>query len=440
MANELSSGEHTRSALKLCLLSLAGYGLVYGLGVFLARALDVESFGDYNVAVAALTLLAAFTTLGLEKYGLKCLPRYYEKGDWERARGFGRFSSWTVLLLSALVAVVYGLWHSLAAIEGGVDPHVPTLMAVLFLPAVALFLLSIEVVTVNGGVAKATAVYRLWIPMGALLSIVALDRVAGKLSAPAAMLCYGGAWLFGLALIHRLKRRTTPPEVSAAAASYEPRLWLKGGFLFLVHSLLLTLFATSGLLVLELVHSSEQIVGTFAACMQVAGLILIVATSTNRFYAPRISRMIEHRDQRGMLQLIRSRYAWLVPLTAVYLGAVLLAGPAILRLYGAEYAGAHGALAVIALGAAVSVLFAMAPYYLKFIDEGSIVLTVTGTAAVVYVALLVFLGRRHGALGAAYAYAISAAGMSIVLAIVAALKFRRRREGWPEGLDPAGRS
>ena len=432
----MSSGEHTRSALELCLLSLAGYGLLSGLGVFLARALDVKTFGDYNVALAALTLLAAFTTLGLEKYALKCLPRYYEKGAWERARGFWRFSSRTVLALSAVVAAVYGLWHSLAAVEGGVDPHFPTLTAVLFLPAVALFLLTLEVVAVNGEVVKATAVYRFWIPLAALLSIVALELAAGRLSASAAVLCYGGAWLFGLALIHRLKRRTTPPDVSAAATSYEPRLWLKGGFLFLSHSLLLTLFATSGLLVLEVSHPSEQVVGTFAACMQVGGLILIVATSTNRLYAPRISRMIEHRDQRGMLQLLRSRHAWLVPLTAAYLGGVLLAGPAILHLYGAEYAGAHGALAVIALGAAVSVLFAMAPYYLKFIDEGRIVLGVTATAAVVYVALLVVLGRRHGAMGAAFAYAISAAGMSIVLAIVAAWKFRRSG-GRPEGLDPA---
>ena len=39
MAKKMSSGEDTRSALELCLLSLAGYGLLYGLGVFLARAL-----------------------------------------------------------------------------------------------------------------------------------------------------------------------------------------------------------------------------------------------------------------------------------------------------------------------------------------------------------------------------------------------------------------
>ena len=30
----MSSGEHTRSALELCLLSLAGYGLLYGLASF----------------------------------------------------------------------------------------------------------------------------------------------------------------------------------------------------------------------------------------------------------------------------------------------------------------------------------------------------------------------------------------------------------------------
>ena len=60
--------ENTRKALQLCLLALVNYLLFYGTGVLLARALGVGGFKAYSVAVAAVTLLASITTLGLEKY------------------------------------------------------------------------------------------------------------------------------------------------------------------------------------------------------------------------------------------------------------------------------------------------------------------------------------------------------------------------------------
>jgi hypothetical protein len=51
--------------LQLCLLALVNYLIFYGIGVWLARALGVSGIKAYSVAVAAVTPLASFTTLGL---------------------------------------------------------------------------------------------------------------------------------------------------------------------------------------------------------------------------------------------------------------------------------------------------------------------------------------------------------------------------------------
>jgi hypothetical protein len=57
--------DNTRKALQLCLLALVNYLIFYGIGVWLARALGVSGIKAYSVAVAAVTPLASFTTLGL---------------------------------------------------------------------------------------------------------------------------------------------------------------------------------------------------------------------------------------------------------------------------------------------------------------------------------------------------------------------------------------
>lgn len=76
-------------------------------------------------------------------------------------------------------------------------------------------------------------------------------------------------------------------------------------------------------------------------------------------------------------------------------------------LFGTEFGGGCVAFCLIAAGASISVGFATAPNYLKFVGRKGRVLGTTAAAGLLNLVLLPVLGPRWGATGAAAAYAVS---------------------------------
>jgi O-antigen/teichoic acid export membrane protein len=181
-------------------------------------------------------------------------------------------------------------------------------------------------------------------------------------------------------------------ELLLAQPAREPRKWLLGSVPFLIHSVMMTQFASLGIAGLELLGSREQEVALLAAAMQTGGFIILLATATNRLYGPLVSRLIGRRDYSEILSTIKERHTWIVPVTLVYLTVMVISGRRILRLFGAEFEAGYPALCLIAAGASISVWFAMAPNYLKFVGRNGQVLGIKAAAGLLNVALLVALG------------------------------------------------
>lgn len=410
--------DNTRKALQLCLLALVNYLLFYSIGVLLARVLGVAGFKAYSVAVATVTLLASFATLGLEKYAQRILPAYSEVGDWVHARGFMKFGRNVVVSVALIAVAIYLLVFVKEWIVTHAVPPLATLLGLLFLPAIVLTLFMLEVLASTGEVVRGTLIYRVVLPVCIVLCLTLAWISPFDLSADWAVLSWGAAWVVSLLILWRLARRAVSEELLSAEPSVEPRSWLQGAVPFLIHSVMMSQFASLGIVGLELLGSAEQEAARLAAAMQTGGFIILLATATNRLYGPMTSRLIERRDYPGLLSTIRERHAWIVPATLVYLAVMVVFGRRILQLFGTEFEAGYPALCFIAAGASISVCFAMAPNYLKFVGRNRQVLGITAVAGLLNVALLLVLGPRWGATGAAAAYGISLAVMAIVFFVL----------------------
>jgi O-antigen/teichoic acid export membrane protein len=410
--------ENTRKALQLCLLTVVNYGLFFGIGVFLARVLSLEGFKDYNVALATLALLASLATLGLEKYAQRALTAYCESGQWSLARGFAFFGRNTVLLAAILALALYVLVAMAKWLVAETAPDWPTLLALLFLPVMVLALFMLEVLASTGEVVRSTVVYRVLLPVCIVLPLILIWISPLEMTAPMAVLSYGTAWVVSFLLLRRLALRSLPAEVMNAEETREPRTWLLRSAPFLVHSVMMTQFASLGIVGLEILGGDDHSVAILAAAMQTGSFIVLLATSTNRLYGPMASSLIERRDYDGMMATIRERHSWIIPATLIYFAAMVLFGRRILGLYGPDFAAGYPALCFIAGGASISVWFAMAPNYLKFVGRNRLVLGITAAAALLNLGLLVVLGPRFGATGAGAAYGISLAIMAVVFLVL----------------------
>jgi len=145
----------------LLFLTASNFGIAYLTGILVARALGVQDFDEYAVAVAAVTMLSTLAEFGTGKYAMRVLPAYVEAEDWGHAHGYRRFAHGTILLLSLLLAAVFVL----PDLEtGGFRSLSASSVAVLFLPAMALVGYGAEVVQANHATVRAAVVSRFVVP------------------------------------------------------------------------------------------------------------------------------------------------------------------------------------------------------------------------------------------------------------------------------------
>ncbi len=412
-------------ALVLCGLSLANFLLFYLTSILLARTLSIREFDDYNVAVSTVLLLAAIATLGLEKYALRSLPTLRYAKDWSRSRGFLLFSQRLILTLCVVLLIFLGI-----ALEGilawrGSDYHIAIVIAALYLPVIALFQFVLEVVTSYGGQVKAVAIYRLLFPL-VLLTLNALVWVSpAPGDAVSAVLCYGAAWLIAFAALLALFKRQTPASVWRAMPTYQTKSWLLGAWPLAASGIILTMFAQTGIIILELNHPNQSVVSAYALAFQTGTFVVLLATATNRLYSPQISELLASRDFHALHATAKRRFLLIGPMTIAFLLLIFFLGRSILAIFGPEFISAHPALCIVAVGASISTQFSLAPTYLHFTDRSRFVLTAMTTSVVFSLALCFPLSYYYGATGAALAYAIPISLLYGVLRVVAWRDFSR---------------
>jgi O-antigen/teichoic acid export membrane protein len=372
-------------------------------------------------------LTDTIATLGLEKYALRYLPGLLERGDAAEVASYWRFSLRTAIGASLALIVLFALGIGLSMWTTDADPRFVILYLVAFLPGIGVCLLMLEMVTAGGAALPAAAVYRFVLPATLLSLILVLWLTPLPLGTATALIAFGAAWTVAALLLWRMARARLPVVPSGATGDARPREWLGRSVPFLLNSMLMTLLAQSGIVILAFVSETDAVVGRYAVAAQIGTFIVLLATSTNRLYLPRISVFIERRDRDGMLALARERLLLIGGISAVYLLAILAFGRSLLRVFGDEFVGAYPALCWIAAGAVVSTVFAVAPYYLQFMGRNGLVLGTTAAAVAVSVVLCLLLGRRFGTLGAAVAYA---APLGVLFVTLRVLGMRHLRSHW----------
>ena len=424
-------------ALGLSGLALVNFLLLYLVNIALARKLPLADFDDYSVALSIITVLSTVATLGLEKYALRCIPVYWERGDWGAIRGFWRFSLATITVFSCGLAACLSLSLEFVLASRGADAHAAVVMLAAFLPVIAAALFLVEVATAAGAQIQAVVIYRFVLPAGFFVLIHAADQFDLLNSAISVALCYGLSWLLALTAVYHLSYHSLAPDVRHARPTVLGAKWLGRSAPFLVNSGMLSVIASSGVIALELLFTSESVVGTYAVAAQTGTFIVLLANTTNRFYLPPISLYIERRDWLEMQRLMRHRLAVVGGLAAAFLAAIALYGEVVLGWFGPDFRDAYPALCVLSVGAAINALFSDSPYFLQFLKQERTVFLTTGLGLVLNLVLTVLLALRFGALGAAWGYTV---GMGVLFLAQRLAMVRQLEIHWRQAAAATGAS
>ena len=411
-----------KQALILILVSILSSILGFVLSVTIARMLGPKGFQEYIVAIAAISVLGTCCEFGTGKFALKAIPQYTQLEQWNLASGYVRFCLGIVLCFSTVMMLL------VLSIEFGHDGKLgnyPLGIAILFLPSTALVAAVAELVMANRAPILGTAVTKLLCPFATMAFILCVYAVTGKLTTTSAILCFGAAGIVGLTIAVGMFFKTAANQYWRVQPVKDVADWIQNCAWFFVLAFVMSWLFDIGVLVLEFANVPHLEIALYGAAAKTGCFILLVAKSTNKLYQPEVSILLSTEDWEKALSLRKARLILIGTTCLLFVSVMVLFGKPILRLFGDEYVAAHLCLIFVSTGAAFTTLFAMAPEFLKFVDEAKTVLVVQIGCAVLLFTLTWWLGSQHGATGAGAAFCIA---MVMTTSLFVWLSKRKMRE------------
>ena len=405
--------------LVLLLVNVIGIFIGYSISILLARFLTHDGFEQYVGAIATLGVLASLAEGGFGKYGLKVVPRYVANLDRSLLAGYLRFAFIGCVLTSLSLGLVAASIET--SMRAGPAEKV-ILLAIVFLPAMAGVGVAIDLLLAFRMARTATLIARILVPLTTLV-LVGLTILLGEISPFLAVLCFAIGSSVGLVISLGVCWYTSRSLIAGATAKLELPQWIRGGLSFFAFGFLTSwIFRATLVLTHHLPHSGDEL-AMLAPAFETGCLILLLSKSTDKYFQPTMSVILESCDWEYGVTVRRKRYILVGCMVIVFLAVIFLFGSRILGLYGEDFESAYPSLCLVASGASVWTLFSLAPTFLMFAGERKKLLLSFGSHAILMAVLTTILLQRFGATGAAAAFAISITSLAMTNLIFANHQF-----------------
>lgn len=407
-----------RGASASFLIKVSSTGMAFVTGIFLARVLGPEHYGIYAYAMAAVTLLAVPSALGLPALIVRQVSAYRASDDWALLRGLLRRSNQMVALVVTVLTLVAVLLAWLLAPRLPEQGLATFLVALTMVPLLAFATLRVAALQGLHHVVLAQLPEALLRPGLFLAGAVALYAVLGRQFDPVwAMIAHATATAFAFAVGAWLLTRRRPVQSRQAPPRYRTREWLVSAWPMLFVTGANMAHIHIDLLMLGLFTTSHD-VGIYRVASRGAEIVLFVLIAANLTAAPVFSNLY-YRNQRVELQRVVTLTVRMVTAFAlpVALFLMLWGEPLLRLLFGEAYVGAALALAILAGGQLVNAGLGSVGTLLNMTGHERASARAAAVSVTANIALNASLIPLWGINGAAVATAISIALWNVLMAL-----------------------
>lgn len=428
-----SQGGYLASGVSATLiLRLTSIGLSFLTILVLSRMLGPEGYGQYAYVMATVAILSPLAAVGLPAIVTREVATGRTRGDAARMKGVVGFAFVVGLVSFVGVSLVYGLLSRVAGSWAGAAPAGDLLLLTLALLLLAALggpltatqqgLKRILAAQVPGAIVQPLAAVLLlllawwsWRHPIHVRDALLLAVLAGALALAVAVVLTRHAW-----------RQAKPRAPSGWR--FDARCWATAGFALAILGLLSALNAQGNIVLLRWLAGTEA-TGMFHVALRNAQLLTLLLGALITPLAPLIAELHATGDRAALQQVVRRaiRIVFLLTLPAAL--AMIVAGKAYLELFGAGFAEAHAALAILALAQLVNVGAGPVQTLLVMTGHQARIIPAMAWSVLANVVLSVLLIPPFGATGAACASAFS-----IVLWNVALSSEVRRHLGIDAGV------
>jgi O-antigen/teichoic acid export membrane protein len=150
-------------------------------------------------------------------------------------------------------------------------------------------------------------------------------------------------------------------------------------------------------------------VGIYTAASRTSNLVLLALTAVNALAAPLIADLFARGEVKELQRVATGVVHLAFWPSLVLAGALLLAAPLVLGMFGGEFVLARDALTILVLANLVSVGVGSVGYLMNMTGNQNLMATVVGAAALLNIVFNLLAIPRFGVAGAAAATGISVA-------------------------------
>lgn len=405
-----------RGGVSAFVVKVAGAGVVFGTQVLLARLLGVADYGTYTYALAWVYLALLPAKLGQDTAILRFFAELAAEQQWSLLRGYMRWSSWLVLIGSAVVVAGFAVW--VAWFRGENEPGLRDVLlwAALLIPVTGLMQLRSAGLRALGRVTAALIPLEILRPLGILIFVggVAWGLHLAQASAALAMAANLAVTLAILLWQDRALRTRLPDTVVVAGTPAQRREWLVVGLPLMMMSGLHTVLTQTDMLMIGYRLGPEQ-AGVYAAASRTSLLVVFGVTAVSAIAAPLIARLYREGRTAELKMMttwaLRGILAVALPVSLV----LALAGRTVLGLFGAEFVAGYPALLVLIVGRLASAAMGLAGFMMTMTGNERRAAALLAVAVIVNIVLNFVLISWLGIIGAALATALVKLGWNMAL-------------------------
>jgi len=406
-------------------LNLAGAvatGLLhFVLLVVVTRGLNAAGTGAFYEAVALSMILSSAAALGADVGLSRMVPRYRALGRYLDLRRGLAVGLWPVAVAGALLGLASFVYAPQLADVFSRHGEAETARLAEFIRTFALFVpvlaLSLAVFAATRGFATMRpTVYLDKIARPALQPVAVLLAILAGSGSTVIALAYLGPYLPALAaglvwlwlLLRRAERRRRADAPEPQPARPLPKL-VREFWRFTGPRGLAAIFQTTSLwlntLLIGALRSTKE-AGVYAASSRYLAMAAMAAVAIRQVLAPKLSELLARRSTERAAAAYQATTAWMVALNwPIYL-ALLTFGPALLKVFGRDFAG--GEVVLLVLSATMLIATAVGPVDVVLLMGGrsswNLINTLLSLGA--NLALNFVLTPRYGLAGASVAFAV----------------------------------
>lgn len=403
-----------RTALSAFVLRVFGAAIAYLSQILLARWMGVFEYGIFVVVYVWITILSQMGNLGFSSSVIRFIPEYRARGEIARL--------WGVMRVSRVMAVGFATALSVAGVSGLVlfpgivdQPYVvPIYLGAICLPMFCL-------TEVQDGIARsfdwpdlAFGPTYIWRPVAILIAMAFAHEAGLSMTAPTACgAAVVGTWATAVVQLLMLHRRTER-AVERQDASYDLRTWIVVSLPILLSDGFYALLTSVDVIMVAHFGSPEDVAVYYAATKTLA-LVHFVYYAVRAASGPRFSYHYHAGDQRALREMVRTSVRWSFWPSVAVAGFVLLIGEFLLSLFGADFTGGTGILAVLVIGILARASVGPVETLLTMAGHQKICALVFGAALIANIVLNVLLIPTFGLYGAAAATALAMVVESVLV-------------------------